>query len=78
MALRTELMGLQYYDRDGGLDWFYCGSEWLVWRDSRLQSCSIDELKDQLRSKFEKLLQSAFHDIGWTILTSSTGPSVCR
>ncbi len=61
MASRTKLIGVQYYDSDGGLDWFWCGSDWLSWRDHQLKKGLTEkELKQRIRDKFERALDSAF------------------
>lgn len=60
MSSRTKLIGLQAYESDGGLDWFWCGSEWIEWRDWRLKTVSAEEVKNEMRQKFERAMESAF------------------
>lgn len=65
MASRTKLIGLQYYDRDGGLDYYIWGSQWSDWYDDSLKrspynlSVTKKILKRKLMEKFEMAVDRA-------------------
>lgn len=59
MASRTKLIGVQEYDRDGGLDYFICGTDWQEWYRWRLQSKSKEEIRQEILTKFELALNRA-------------------
>ena len=44
MASRTPLLTIQYYDRDGGLDWAIHGSQWSEWYTDQLTRKSKSQL----------------------------------
>jgi hypothetical protein len=59
MASRTKILSLQYYDRDGGLDWVIHGSEWCEWYKHQRLSKTKEEVAVSIREKFERMLEVA-------------------
>ena len=59
MASRTPLLTIQYYDRDGGLDWAIHGSQWSEWYTDQLTRKSKNEIRTEIELKFKSLLDAA-------------------
>jgi len=65
MASRTKLIGIQYYDNDGGLDFYILGSQWLDWYEREIElslqsgSKTRVEIKARLLNIFEKAVDRA-------------------
>ena len=59
MASRTKILSIQYYDRDGGLDWAIHGSEWYEWYEHQRLSKTKEEVAVNIREKFERMLEVA-------------------
>lgn len=59
MASRTKILSIQYYDRDGGLDWSIHGSEWSEWYKHQRISKTKEEVAVKIREKFERMLEVA-------------------
>lgn len=69
MASRTKLIGVQEYDRNGSLDWFICGSQWIDWYGWRKKSFEENAdpafvkgaIKQELMNKFERAVDVALN-----------------
>jgi len=59
MASRTKILSIQYYDRDGGLDWAIHGTEWHEWYEHQRVSKTKEEVAGEIREKFERMLEVA-------------------
>lgn len=67
MASRTKLIGVQEYDKDGGLDWYVHGAclEWFDRRSMQLKATGLSDsvirsvCRQEILCKFEKALEFA-------------------
>lgn len=59
MASRTEMIGVQHYDSDGGLDWFVKGSQWTDWYRHELKRKSKEDIRREVLEAFTRALDFA-------------------